>query len=177
MVTIADKAFSELIPAHELARMVREMGQRIDTDYAGLDPLFIAVLNGAFVFSADLLRALSIPCQITFVKVASYAHTQSTGKVQELIGLDTPIADRHIIIVEDIVDSGLTVTELLKTIAARRPASVAVATLLHKPAATQHSLALRYVGQEIENHFVLGYGMDYDGWGRNLPAIYQLSPQ
>lgn len=173
-ITVKDKAFSIFIPENELYRRINELGARISEDYAGKDPLFIAVLNGAFMFAADLLKAVTIPCQITFVKVASYEAMQSRGEVEEILGLVEDLKDRHIIVLEDIVDTGLTMSELLKNISFFKPASLEVATLLLKPDALRRDLFLKYVGAEIPNKFVVGYGLDYDGFGRNLRDLYQL---
>lgn len=134
----------------------------------------MAVLNGSFMFAADLMRNIRIDCEITFVKLASYQGTQSTGKVRTLIGQDVPLESRHIIILEDIVDTGKTLFEFLPIIKAQSPASVEIATLLIKPAAMQYNIAVKYRGLEIPNDFIVGYGLDYDVLGRNLNDIYVI---
>lgn len=135
----------------------------------------MAVLNGSFMFAADLMRNIQIDCEITFVKLASYQGTQSTGKVRTLIGQDVSLESRHIIILEDIVDTGKTLFEFLPIIKAQSPASVEIATLLIKPAAMQYNIAVKYRGLEIPNDFIVGYGLDYDGLGRNLNDIYVIN--
>jgi hypoxanthine phosphoribosyltransferase len=176
-IFVKDKAFSIFIPESDISRRINELGARINVDYKDKEPLFIAVLNGSFMFASDLLKSVTVPCEITFVKVASYEATQSTGEVEEILGLEKDLKDRHVIIVEDIVDTGLTMSELLKNIRFFHPASVEVATLLLKPEALRRDLHLKYVGMEIPNKFVVGYGLDYDGFGRNLRDLYQLSEQ
>lgn len=155
----------------ELARLADSINQ----DFAEKEPIFVAVLNGAFIFMADLARHITIPSEITFVKVKSYDQLQSTGEHRQFIGLEVPIQDRHVIIVEDIVDSGNTIKFLLEQFEQQSPLSISIATLLFKPNALRHSLDLPYVGFRIPNDFVVGYGLDYDGFGRNLPDIYKIA--
>lgn len=172
---IKDLNFRPFISEADIARRVQSLAQQIDQDYSDEPPVLVAVLNGAFIFAADLVRSISVPSEITFIKVKSYQQMQSTGQHKEFIGLEVPIADRHVIILEDIVDSGNTVYYLQEKFAAQAPRSVAVATLLFKPEALVRDLELAYVGFEIPNDFVVGYGLDYDGFGRNLRSIYTLS--
>ncbi|MCY7350287.1 MAG: hypoxanthine phosphoribosyltransferase [Cytophagaceae bacterium] len=174
MVTVKDKSFRPFIEQIDIERRIAELGEQISKDYIGRQPLLVVVLNGAFLFAAELMKGINIPCEITFVRVSSYEKTASTGQVRSLLSLTESIENRDLIIVEDIVDTGLTMTELLGQLTARRPNSIEIATLLHKPEATRVPLKLRYVGFEIENKFVVGYGLDYDGLGRNLAGIYQL---
>lgn len=174
MVTVKDKAFRPFLDQTTVETRIRELGQHISRDYAGRQPLLVAVLNGAFLFAAELMKGIDVPCEITFVRVASYEKMGSTGQVKAILGLTEAIENRDLIIVEDIVDTGLTMTELLGQLTALKPRSLEIATLLHKPEATRVPLRLRYVGFEIENKFVVGYGLDYDGLGRNLAGIYQL---
>jgi len=174
MIVVKDRQFTPYISPGEIESRVEAMGKTISADYDSKEPLFIAVLNGAFMFAAQLFKNISIPANITFVKVASYKSTESTGEIEEILGLETDISGRHIIFVEDIVDTGITMTALLQTVAAYHPASVAVASLLKKPAAHKKPIEVKYCGFEIENQFVVGYGMDYDGYGRNLNGIYQV---
>ena len=174
---VKDRSFRVFIREEDILHRVQVLAQEIDRDYAGNPPVLIAVLNGAFVFTADLVRCLSIPAEVTFIKVKSYQKFQSTGRHKEHIGLEVPISDRSVIIVEDIVDSGNTMRYLLEQFAKQRPRSLATASLLFKPAAITHEIKLDYVGFEIPNDFVVGYGLDYDGYGRNLRSIYTLADQ
>lgn len=174
MVQILDKTFATFIPSDLLQTRVRELSKELSTDYQGKNPLFIGVLNGAFVFLSDLFKRIEIPCEVTFVRVTSYQNTQSTGKVKQILGLQEDIRDRHVLIVEDIVDTGLTMQQILQEVLSHQPASVAIVTLLHKPESLQAEIDLDYIGFNIESKFVVGYGLDYEGQGRNLDAIYIL---
>ncbi|WP_089682489.1 hypoxanthine phosphoribosyltransferase [Catalinimonas alkaloidigena] len=176
-VTIHDKSFRLFLSEDELQQSIARLGQQLTDDYRDRNPIFVVVLNGAFIFAADLLKCVETPCEVTFVKVASYQATQSTGEVEEILGLEEDLHNRHVVIVEDIVDTGLTMSALLDSVREMRPASVEVATLLLKPKALKRPLSIRYVGNEIENRFVVGFGLDYDGLGRNLRHLYQLSTQ
>ncbi len=175
MVTVKDKSFRPFLEQAVVENRIRELAAQISRDYAGRQPLLVAVLNGAFLFAAELMKGLDVPCEITFVRMASYEKMGSTGRVRSILGLTEGIENRDLIIVEDIVDTGLTMTELLGQLTALRPRSLEIATLLHKPTATRVPLRLRYVGFEIEDKFVVGYGLDYDGLGRNLAGIYQVN--
>lgn len=175
MLTIKDKTFVPFISADAVQQRVGEVADQINADYADRQPLIVVVLNGAFLFAADLMKHLTIACEITFIRVASYVATESTGELKQILGLTEPVAGRDLIVVEDIVDTGLTIRDVCGQLRAGGPASVAIATLLFKPAALIHPIDLRYVGFEIENRFVLGYGLDYDGLGRNTPDILVLS--
>lgn len=172
---VKDREFELFISEEDIVHRVQALAQQIDQDYADDPPILVAILNGAFVFAADLARQLSIPAEVTFVKVKSYQQLQSTGQHREFIGLEVPITDRPVIIVEDIVDSGNTIRFLLEKFSEKHPKSIAVASLLFKPNALVHDLELAYVGFEIPNDFVVGYGLDYDGLGRNLRAIYKIA--
>ena len=174
-LTIKDKTFALFIPETEIKQRVAAVAQRIDQDMAGRTPLFLVVLNGAFMFAADLVRMISVPCEVSFIKLASYQGTQSSGAVTEVIGLHTDLQGRDVIIVEDIVDTGLTMRHLLDKLATLQPASLQVCTLLLKPGKLQTPLDLRYVAMEIPNDFIVGYGLDYDEQGRNLKDIYTLT--
>lgn len=173
-VQVRDKAFEVSIPEAEIMRRVAEVAAQIDADMAGRNPLFLAVLNGSFVFAADLLRGITTPCEITFVRMSSYAGTESTGKVRELIGLTEDIAGRDVVIVEDIIDSGLTMVSLLDMLKEKNPKSVSIAALLVKPGNLKVQLDIPYCCFEIPNDFIVGYGLDYDGEGRNLRSIYTV---
>ncbi len=171
-ITLHDKPFRPYLPAAELAKAVDELAVRLNRDYAGKRPLFVVVLTGAFMFATDLLKRITEPCEIVFIRVASYEGTGSTGTVQEIMGLREEIAGRHLIVVEDIVDTGTTMHHLLPILQAKGPASVEIATLFFKPESLRHDLRLTYVARQIPNDFVVGYGLDYDGLGRNLPEVY-----
>ncbi|HEU4607627.1 MAG TPA: hypoxanthine phosphoribosyltransferase [Chitinophagaceae bacterium] len=174
-VRVHDKYFEPYLDEETIAARVLEMAKRLDEEYAGKKPLFIAILNGSFMFAADLFRTLTIDAEICFIKLASYKGSKSTGHVITAIGLDTDIIDRHVIIIEDIVDTGKTLTEFLPQLEHQQPASLKIVALLHKPDATVYPLQIDYLGFTIPNKFVVGYGLDYDGLGRNLPALYQLA--
>lgn len=173
-VTIKDKTFETSIPESEILQRVKAVAARINKDMEGKNPLFLAVLNGAFVFAADLMREITIPCEISFVKLASYQGTTSTGKVTEVIGINEDLAGRDIIIVEDIVDTGLTMKRMVETLGTRKPASIHICALLVKPDKLQVDLNIEYAAMEIPNDFIVGYGLDYDQQGRNLKDIYTL---
>lgn len=173
-VTIKDKTFETFIPEEEILRRVKAVADRINVDMAGKNPLFLAVLNGAFVFAADLLRMITIPCEISFVKLASYEGTTSTGKVKEVIGINENLAGRTVVIVEDIVDTGLTMKQMVESLGTRQPESVHICTLLLKPDKLKVDLDIEYVAMEVPNEFILGYGLDYDQQGRQLRDIYTL---
>ncbi|MBW3127576.1 hypoxanthine phosphoribosyltransferase [Hymenobacter profundi] len=172
-ISLHNKQFAPYLSAGELAQAIQQLATRLNQDYAGKQPLFLSVLNGAFMFTADLLKNVTIDCEVTFIRVASYAGTASTGSVKEVLGLYEELTDRHVVILEDIVDTGHTMRMLLDTIAAKKPASLEVATLFLKPECLQHELAVQYVGLSIPNDFIVGYGLDYDGLGRNYPDVYK----
>jgi len=173
-VRVKDKSFALSIPSTQIQKVVVDMARRLSNDYIGRDPIFMVVLNGAFMFAADLLRHIDIPCQVSFVKLSSYQGTDSTGKVRRLLGIDEILHGRDVIIVEDIIDTGLSMEFLLEEVQRLNPASVAMATLLFKPAAFMRSYPIEYIGIEIPNQFIVGYGLDYDGFGRNLSDIYTV---
>ena len=175
MLTINDKTFVPFITADTIQARVQELAHQINENYTDKRPLFVVVLNGAFMFAADLVKHLSVPCEITFIRVASYAATESSGAVKEILGLNDTVTDRDLIVIEDIVDTGLTICEVCDQLRAKNPASIAVATLLFKPTALKKPVQLQYVGFEIENRFVLGYGLDYNGLGRNTADLLVLS--
>lgn len=172
-LTIHDRSFGISIPSEIIQSRVDTIAKMMNEEYAEDTPLFIVVLNGAFVFAADLFKRLTIECEISFVKVSSYRGTESTGIINELIGLSENIHCRKIIIVEDIVDSGNTIEKMINELTKLKPAELKIATLLFKPEAFKKNFKIDYVGFEIPNDFVVGYGLDYDGLGRNLPDIYK----
>lgn len=172
IIKVHDRNFEPFIPANQIEERVSVIAQQITQEYEGKNPLFLAVLNGAFILAADLFRKISFQSEISFAKISSYSGTSTTETIKQLIGFSESIEGRHIIIVEDIIDTGLSMQHVLKQVRAHKPASVKVLTLLLKPKALKVQLVPDYVGFEIEPKFVLGYGLDYDGLGRNLPDIY-----
>lgn len=174
IIQVLDKQFEPYITAQQISEQVEKLGKQLNADYAGKKPLFIAILNGSFMFAADLFKQLEVDAEICFIKLASYKGTKSTGNVITSIGLDMPLQDRHVVIVEDIVDTGKTLHEFLPQLVNQQPASLKIATLLHKPEALKYPLDIDYLGFSVPNKFLLGYGLDYDGLGRNLKEIYQL---
>ena len=174
IVKIKDKTFRISIPQEEILKNVDAVAEKINRDMAGKNPLFLAVLNGAFVFAADLMRRITIPGEISFVKLASYQGVMSTGKVREVIGINESLAGRTVIIVEDIVDTGLTMKQMMDSLATRNPESIHICSLLLKPDKLQVPLDVEYVALRIPNDFIVGYGLDYDQQGRNLPDIYTV---
>ena len=175
MIQINDKSFEVFIRENELHEKIKSLAARINEEYQGKEVIFIAILNGAFMFAADLLKSITLPCEISFVKVSSYHGGMSTtGRVDELIGLNASIENKEVIILEDIVDTGITIDKIITLLKAESPASVKVCTLLYKPDAFKGKKAPELVGITIPNKFVVGYGLDYDEKGRNLREIYQL---
>ena len=173
-IQIKDKLFTVSIKEQDIQKEVIRVANEINRDLAGKNPLFLSVLNGSFMFTADLLKHITIPCEISFVKLASYAGTSSTGKVKELVGLNDDIEGRTVVIVEDIVDTGGTMKHLLETLQARKPKEIRIATLLLKPDKLKVELDIHYVAMRIPNDFIVGYGLDYDGLGRNYRDIYTV---
>ena len=174
VIQVLDKKFKPYIKAEPIKEQIAKLAKQINADYAGKKPLFIAILNGSLMFASDLFKELSIDAEICFIKLASYKGTKSTGNVITSIGLDEPLQNRHVIIIEDIVDTGKTLHEFLPQLINQQPASLKIAALLHKPDALVYPLKIDYLGFSVPNKFLLGYGLDYDGLGRNLKEIYQL---
>jgi len=177
MVKLHDKVFELYLSEKQIRERVKEMAAEISEDFSGSDPVFVSILNGSFLFSADLLRSLSFQCEIEFVKLASYVGTASTGQVETLFGFNKSVEDRPIIILEDIVDTGRTINKLKTDIQLYNPANVHVASFLFKREALLEPVDLDYTGFEIPNFFVVGYGLDYDQLGRNLKSIYKLKSE
>ena len=173
-IQVLDKTFEPYIAADAIDVEIKRMGEELSRDYAGKTPVFIAILNGSFMFASDLFKAITIPAEICFVKLASYEGTSSTGKLVTAIGLTTDIRDRDVVILEDIIDTGMTLSKFIPELEAKGPRSIRVCALLHKKEATTHPVEISYLGFTIPDRFVLGYGLDYDGLGRNLKEIYQL---
>lgn len=174
IIKIHDKKFKISYPEAEIMKHVKAVADRINEDMKDKNPLFLAVLNGSFMFAADLMRMITIPCEISFVKLASYQGTMSTGQIKEVIGINEDITDRNVIIVEDIVESGLTMKRMIDSLGTRNPASVHICTLLLKPEKLTIDLNIEYAAMEIPNDFIVGYGLDYNQQGRNLRDIYTL---
>ncbi|MEE1233621.1 MAG: hypoxanthine phosphoribosyltransferase [Phocaeicola sp.] len=174
IIQIKDKRFKTFIPEAQILQEVSRVANEIMNDLKDEKPLFVSVLNGSFMFTADLMKYLDMPCEVSFVKLASYEGTSSTGKVKELVGLNDDITGRTVVIVEDIVDTGLTMQRLVETLKARNPKEVRIATLLVKPDKLQVPLDIQYVAMNIPNDFIVGYGLDYDGLGRNYRDIYTV---
>ena len=175
-VSFLDRKFKMSIGRSQVRNTIEQIADRINNDYEGKEILFIAVLNGAFMFAADLVRKVKPPCRISFVKVASYKGDTSEGIIRELIGLKEDLNGKHVILVEDIVDTGFTLDHVMKQIKTTyKPASIAVASLLFKPQSYRKNIVVDYVGIEIPNDFVVGWGLDYNGYGRNLEDIYVVA--
>ena len=174
IVKVKDKTFKTFIPEEEIQQRIKAVAEKINKDMAGKTPLFLAVLNGSFVFAADLMRYITIPCEISFVKLSSYQGTVSTGELKEVIGINEDLEGRTVIILEDIVDTGFTMKRMLETLGTRGPESLHICTLLLKPGKLQVPLNIEYAAIEIPNDFIVGYGLDYDQQGRNLRDIYTL---
>ena len=174
IIRIKDKCFRPSIPEAEILERVQAVADRINKDMAGKNPLLLAVLNGAFIFAADLMREMTIPCEISFVKLASYQGTISTGKVQEVIGLNEDLTGRTVIIVEDIVDTGRTMKQMMESLGTRRPASLHICTLFVKPTKLEEPLDIDYSAFSIPDDFIVGYGLDYDQAGRQLKDVYTI---
>ena len=173
-IQIKDKQFTISIPEEEILKEVTRVAGEINRDLADKNPLFLSVLNGSFMFTADLMKRIAIPCEISFVKLASYQGDSSTGKVKKLMGLNEELTGRTVVIVEDIVDTGLTMQQLLAELAGLHPAEIRIATLLLKPDKLKVPLDIQYVAMQIPNDFIVGYGLDYDGLGRNYKDIYTV---
>jgi hypoxanthine phosphoribosyltransferase len=173
-VTLKDKTFRISIPASEIDKSVQDVARRMNEELKDRNPLFLCVLNGSFMFAADLMKKLSCQCEISFIKVSSYHGTSTTGAVKQLIGLNENIKGRTVVVVEDIVDTGITIENVVTQLKALEPSEVRIATLLYKPEAYTKDIKIDYVAITVPNDFLVGYGLDYDGLGRNLADIYVL---
>ena len=173
-IQVLDKTFAVSISAEELEKEVKRVASEINRDFAGSQPVFLSVLNGSFIFASDLMREVELPCEISFVKLASYQGTNTTGNIREVIGLNIDITGRPVIIVEDIVDTGLTMAHMLETLKRQNPTSIDICTLLLKPTKLQVKLDVRYCCKQIPDDFVVGYGLDYNGFGRNTKDVYTI---
>ena len=173
-VKVHDKEFSLFLTAEDIEKAVDQVAEMINIDMEDRDPLFLCVLNGAFMFASDLLKKLTVDCEISFVKLSSYVGTSSTNTVRELIGLDKNLNDRTVIVIEDIIDTGLTMAYTIGKLRKLGATDVRIASLLFKPEAFRENYPIDYVGIVIPNEFIVGYGLDYNGHGRNLPDIYKI---
>jgi hypoxanthine phosphoribosyltransferase len=174
-IQVHDKKFIPFISEADLQARIKEMAKQLSHDLRGEHPLFIGILNGSFMFAADIFKHLDIEAEISFIKLASYKGTKSTGNVITAIGLEEDVYGRTVVIVEDIVDTGKTLSQFLPQLEHQQPKKLMVVALLHKPDAVTHPVKIDYLGFSVPNKFLLGYGLDYDGLGRNLPEIYQLA--
>ncbi|MFN8239221.1 MAG: hypoxanthine phosphoribosyltransferase [Bacteroidales bacterium] len=173
-VRVLDKTFREMITQEQIEKRVTELAERINSDYNGRDVVFLGILNGAFLFAADLFKRINLQARISFVKLASYEGTSSSGTIKELIGWNEDINGKSVIVIEDIVDTGNTLERIVGELQVRKVGDVRVATLLYKPKAYTKDIPIDYYGFSIPNDFVVGYGLDYDGYARNLPSVYTL---
>lgn len=173
-IRVHDKQFEPYLDVRTISERIKSLADQLSADYAGKKPLFIAILNGSFMFAADLFKELTIDAEICFIKLASYKGTKSTGHVITAIGMDMDIFGREVVILEDIVDTGKTLSEFLPQLTHQQPATMKIVALLHKPEATVFPIKIDYLGFSIPNKFVVGYGLDYDGLGRNIREIYKL---
>jgi hypoxanthine phosphoribosyltransferase len=173
-IQVLDKRFKEYISEKEITERIDALAEKINNDFEGNEVVFLGILNGAFLFAAELFKRINLKAKISFVKLASYEGTKSSGTIKELIGWNEEIKNKNIIIIEDIVDTGNTLERIVDELVIRKVSGIKVATLLFKPEAYTKDIPLDYVGFEIPNDFVIGYGLDYDGYARNLPSIYIL---
>lgn len=173
-IKVLDKEFEISIPSEKIQKRIQELAIKISNDLKDQDPVFIAILNGSFMFAGDLLKNLSIDAQITFLKLASYQGTSTSGTVKQLIGLNQELKGQNIVILEDIVDTGITLDTIMRQLSGYEPASVKVASLLYKPDACKANIHIDYLGFSIPNDFIIGYGLDYNGYGRKYEDIYTL---
>jgi len=173
-IWVRDKKFSLFLSEDEISKGIRNVAENIRRDLKEKDPLLICVLNGAFMFASDLIKQLDFPCEVSFIRLKSYNGMETEGKVKEIYGLVDEITNRHIVILEDIIDTGYTVHGLIENLSKKNPASLRIATLLFKPEALQLAIKPDYVGIKIPNDFIIGYGLDYEGHGRNLRNIYKI---
>ena len=173
-VQLLDKNFVSYISHEKIEKRVHELALRINQDLKGKNVFFLGILNGAFMFAADLFKHIDLHCQITFLKLASYDGTSSTGKIKRLIGINEDIKDQTVVIIEDIVDSGITLEHIIRQLNGYEPAEIKTATMFFKPDAYRKDIPLDYVGMEISNDFIVGYGLDYKGYGRNLKDLYKI---
>jgi len=173
-IVILDKKFRESIPEEAISRRIDEMAMELNRDYSGREVLFLGILNGAFIFASEIFKRINLKARISFVKIASYRGTKSTGAVSQLIGLNEDLKEMDVVILEDIVDSGQTLESIVDSLILKKVKSICIATLLLKPEDYSAKFRIDYIGFSIPNDFVVGYGLDYDGFGRNLTSVYTL---
>jgi len=173
-VQLLDREFALSIPSETIQKEVKRVAGQINEELEGKNPIFLCVLNGAFMFASDLLRNITIPCEVSFVKLSSYSGIMSTGTVKEVIGLNEDIQGRTIVVIEDIIDTGLTIEKIMNSLQRFHPAEIKIASLLLKPEALQVNVPQDYIAIKIPNQFIVGYGLDYNGYGRNLTDIYTV---
>ena len=173
-IQILDKKFNEYLTEKIIQQRIEELARQVNSELAGKEVVFLGILNGAFLFAADLFRRIDFPARISFVKLASYKGTSSSGSIKELIGWNEDINNKTIVVLEDIIDTGNTLERIVDELIMRKAAEIRIAALLYKPEAYTKQIPLHYIGFEIPNNFVVGYGLDYDGFGRNLPSVYTL---
>ena len=173
-ITVLDKDFEIFIEAEKIQKAVKDLATKMNNDLEGKDVIFLGILNGSFMFASDLYKLINVPSQISFLKLASYQGTSSSGNVKRLIGINEDFFGKTVVVLEDIVDTGITIENIIKQLKGYEPAEIKLATLLFKPEAMQTDVELDYVGLEIPNDFIIGYGLDYDGFGRNLADIYKI---
>ncbi|MFZ4705600.1 MAG: hypoxanthine phosphoribosyltransferase [Bacteroidales bacterium] len=174
-IRVKDKEFELFISAEKINETISRIADQLNTDLKGKDPLFMVILNGAFMFAGDLIKKITVDCEVSFVKLSSYSGTRSTAVVKELIGLNEVLRGRTVVVIEDIIDTGVTMELMIGKLKEMDPRDVKIVTFLFKPEALTKDFAIDYVGIEIPNKFIVGYGLDYDGFGRNLPDIYKIA--
>ncbi len=175
VITVLDKKFEIFVKSDEIRSIIKKMAEQINKDLRDKDVIFLGILNGCFMFASDLFKSIDFPAQISFLKLASYQGTSTSGNVKRLIGINEDLAGKTVVVLEDIVDTGITIDNIIKQLKGYEPGDIKVATLLYKPQAMQSDIKLDYVGMEIPNDFILGYGLDYDGYGRNYEHIYKIT--
>lgn len=173
-VKILDKEFGVSIPSDEIQAAIQKVADRMNQDFVGKDIIFLGILNGAFMFASDLFKRIKVDCRITFLKLASYEGTRSTGTLKRLIGLNEDVSNATVVILEDIIDTGHTIVDIVKQLKGYEPKEIKVATMFLKPDVYDKDVKIDYIGMEIPNDFIVGYGLDYDGYGRNLADVYTL---
>lgn len=173
-VKIRDKEFELFIPEADILKAIDKVAAQMNNDLEGKDPLFVCILNGSFMFTAELMKRVNTPSEISFVRVSSYQGVETSGEIREIFGLDTDITNRIVVIIEDIIDTGYTISRISEQLKKKNPKEIKIATLLFKPDALKVKIDIDYIALEIPNDFIIGFGLDYDGYGRNLANIYQI---
>ena len=174
-VKVLDKTFELFINSHKIQEVVQNLANQLNHDLQGKDVIFLGILNGSFMFASDLYKQIILPSQISFLKLASYQGTSTSGTVKRLIGINEDLINKTVVVLEDIVDTGITIENIIKQLIGYEPGEIKIATFLLKPDALKVKVNLDYVGMEIPNDFIIGYGLDYNGFGRNLADIYKIS--